>query len=158
MLTADHLRHLYNYHFAMNRKLWDYSVLPLTEEQFTRRLEYSVGSIRNQVVHLLNIDDRWFAGLRGETVPGFLNPVYFNKRPKIREMWDGVEAKMQDYLTNLTDDMLPQPYADIPMQVWQVLLHVVNHATDHRAQTLAMLHGMGAPTFPQDYAIWLLRK
>jgi hypothetical protein len=26
---------------------------------------------------------------------------------------------------------------------WQVLVHVVNHGTDHRAQTLAMLHGAG---------------
>lgn len=158
MINTAHVHNLYAYHFAMNRKLWDYSVMALTEEQFTRRLEYSVGSIRNQVVHLLNIDDRWFCGLRGQPVPGFLNPVYFNKRPKIREMWDEVEGKMQAYLATLTDEMLPQPYDDGRMAVWQVLLHIVNHGTDHRAQTLAMLHGIGALTFPQDYAIWLMRK
>ncbi len=51
-------RNLYDYHFALNRKLWDEWLVPLTDEQFTRKVEYSVGSVRNQVVHLLNIDDR----------------------------------------------------------------------------------------------------
>jgi uncharacterized damage-inducible protein DinB len=30
------------------------------------------------------------------------------------------------------------------------MLHVLNHATDHRAQVLAMLHTMEANTFAQD--------
>jgi uncharacterized damage-inducible protein DinB len=30
--------------------------------------------------------------------------------------------------------------------VLQILLHLVKHGTDHRAQTLAMLHTLGAET------------
>lgn len=157
-MNADDIRDLYAYHFAMNRKLWDDSVMTLTDEQFTQRLEYSVGSIRNQVVHLFNIDDRWFAGLRREEVPGFINPVYLHKRAVIRAQWDVVEGKMRAYLSGLTDAMMREPYDDGALHVWQVLVHIVNHATDHRAQTLAMLHALGAPTFPQDYAIWLMRR
>jgi uncharacterized damage-inducible protein DinB len=33
---------------------------------------------------------------------------------------------------------------------WQVLSHLVNHGTDHRAQVLRALHELGAPTFSQD--------
>ena len=37
----------------------------------------------------------------------------------------------------------------------QTLLHMINHGTDHRAQTLAMMHGMGAETIAQDYSKYL---
>jgi len=39
--------------------------------------------------------------------------------------------------------------------VAETLLHVVNHGTDHRAQILAMLHGMGAPTVAQDLLFYM---
>ena len=155
-MNADAFRHLYDYHFTINRSIWDRCIVPLTDEQFTRKVEYSVGSVRNHVVHMLNIDDRWFCGLRGEEIPGFLNVVYFHKRAIIRERWDGVEAKMRTYLDGLRDEMLSdQPFLAIdndPIRLWQVLLHVVNHGTDHRAQLLMLLNQIGVKTFPQDYA------
>jgi uncharacterized damage-inducible protein DinB len=161
-MNANDFRHLYEYHFTLNRKLWNECVMPLTNEQFTQKIDYSVGSVRNQVVHMSNIDDRWFSGLRGEEVPGFANPVHFTKREVIRENWDGVEAKMRQYLENLTDDMLQsQPFlekdGDI-LRLWQILLHVVNHGTDHRAQLLVMLNQLGIKTFPQDYIFFAWGK
>ena len=40
---------------------------------------------------------------------------------------------------------------------WQVLLHVVNHGTDHRGQILRILHDFGAPTFDQDLMGYLVQ-
>jgi uncharacterized damage-inducible protein DinB len=150
-MNADSFRHVYEYHFTINRKIWDTYIVPLTDEQFTQKVEYSVGSVRNQVVHMLNIDDRWFSGLRGVEVPGFLNPVHYAKRDKIRAKWDEVEHNMRAYLAGLRDDMLfTEPFED-SVQLWQVLFHVLNHGTDHRAQLLAVLNKLGAKTAPQDY-------
>ena len=117
-----------------------------------------MGSIRNQVVHMLNIDDRWFSGLRAEPLPGFINPVYYAKKDKIRAKWDEVEARMRAYLGDLRDDMLFQhPFGD-DMQLWQVLIHVANHGTDHRAQLLRLLNEAGIKTFPQDYFFYMIGK
>ncbi len=158
-MNADAFRHLYEYHFTANRKIWDRGVMALSDAQFTQKVEYSVGSVRNQVVHMLNIDDRWFCGLRSVTIPGFLNPVYYARRAVIREKWDDVEATMRAYLADLSDDKLDsQPFLTIdndPIRLWQVLLHVVNHGTDHRAQLLALLHALGVKTFAQDYAYFI---
>lgn len=156
-MNADDFRAYYDYHFTLNRRIWNESVMTLTDEQFLQQVDYSVGSVRNQMTHLMNIDDRWFSGLRGEEVPGFTNPVYYPNREKIRAEWDTIEAKMQDYLAKLTDEKLGSDYDEI-LKVWQILLHVLNHGTDHRAQTLAILGRLGAPTFPQDYFIYLMRK
>ncbi len=151
-MNADYFRKLYAYHIATNRKIWERSIITLTDEQFVQKIDYSLGSVRNQVVHLMSVDERWFAGLRNVDVPHFKNPVHYPKRPKIRTTWDAIEAEMQTCLQQLDNATLTQPYPDIEdMQVWEVLLHVANHGTDHRAQILAGLAQLGAPTFPQDY-------
>jgi uncharacterized damage-inducible protein DinB len=156
-MNADAFRQLYDYHFAANRRLWESSVAPLTDAQFRQKLPYSLGSVRNQIVHMLNIDDRWFCGLRGLAVPGILNPVYFGTAAKVRERWDQVEADMRDYLARLDDAELERPL-DPHAAVWQVLFHVLNHGTDHRAQVLAMLAQLGVSGYAQDYYLYLLGK
>jgi uncharacterized damage-inducible protein DinB len=39
--------------------------------------------------------------------------------------------------------------------VWQVLIHVVNHGTDHRAQILRILHDFGLKTTSQDFIFYV---
>lgn len=154
-MNADAFRHLYGYHFTANRNLWNKSIMRLSDEQFVHTADYSVGSLRNQVVHLMSVDDRWFSALRNVEVPDFLNPADYPLREKIRTEWDAIEANMQEYLATLQDDMLfTQPFVHLngePTQLWQVLIHVVNHATDHRAQINVLLDKLGCPTTPQDY-------
>ncbi len=157
-MNADAFRQLYEYHFAINRKIWDRCIVPMPQELFIQKEDYSVGSVRNQVVHLLNIDERWFSGLRGEPLPGFINPVYYAKKDKIRAKWDQVEADMRAYLDALTDDRIDaHPFND-DLTVWQVLIHVAYHGMDHRAQMLALLNRLGVETFPQDFFFSLIGK
>ncbi|NOK62014.1 MAG: hypothetical protein GFH23_1086650n1, partial [Chloroflexi bacterium AL-N1] len=44
---------------------------------------------------------------------------------------------------------------DKDLVLWQVLLHVVNHGTDHRAQLLRLLHDLGVRTTSQDYIFYV---
>jgi uncharacterized damage-inducible protein DinB len=156
-MNPDHFRQLYEYHFAANHRLWERCILGLTAEQFRRQLPYSLGSVRNQVVHMMNMEDRWFCGLRGEEVPSILNPVYFGTAAKVRERWDAVEVDMRAYLARLDAAELARPF-DEKAAVWQVLFHVLNHGTDHRAQTMAMLAQLGIKGFPQDYYLHLIGR
>jgi uncharacterized damage-inducible protein DinB len=159
-MNADDFRHLYEYHFTINHKIWDQCIMPLTDEQFTRSSAYSIGSVRNQVVHMMNIDERWFGGLRGLPLPDFIDPESLPERQVIRQKWDAVEADMRAYLETLRDDHIrSQPFlaqSSDPMYLWQVLIHVANHGTDHRAQLLALLDQLGIKTFPQDYFFFLI--
>jgi uncharacterized damage-inducible protein DinB len=154
-MNADAFRYLYDYHFSENRKIWNAFVMPLSDEQFTQRVDYSVGSVRNQIVHMISCDNTWFTELRGLVPPDFLNPDEFTDRGKLRAHWDALEQDMRGYLAKLRDDMLftkPIPFEeDKDLIVWQVLLHVVNHGTDHRAQLLRLLNDLGVKTGPQDF-------
>lgn len=67
---------------------------------------------------------------------------------------------MRAYLAALQDETLDsrpiqEPDEDKDLIVWQALLHVVNHGTDHRAQLLRSLHGLGLQTSSQDYIFYV---
>jgi uncharacterized damage-inducible protein DinB len=161
-MNADAFRHFYEYHFTENRKIWYACTASLTPEQFTREVGYSHGSVRNQIVHLISADDTWFSALRGFEVPEPLDPAGFDSLPSIRAHWDRVEQRMREYLANLHDEMLyekPFPEGeDKDLILWQVLLHVANHGTDHRAQILRMLNDLGVKTTSQDYIFFIFEN
>jgi uncharacterized damage-inducible protein DinB len=152
-MNPDAFRHVYGYHFAENRVVWEHAS-SLSEEQFARDAAYSVGSVRDQIVHLISADDVWFSQLRGvePTTPA----AGLGDRAAIRAQWDEVERQARDYLAALRDEMLfGKPFPDHPedkdLVLWQVLLHVANHGTDHRAQVLRALNDLGVQTRSQDY-------
>jgi uncharacterized damage-inducible protein DinB len=107
----------------------------------------------------VNVDNAWFSGLRGIESSEALDPADSEDRKIIRAYWDNVEQNMRDYLAALRDDMLfEKPFADgedKDLILWQVLLHVVNHGTDHRAQLLRLLNDLGVKTGPQDYIFYV---
>ena len=157
-MNANAFRHFYDYHFSENRKTWDRYVTTLTDEQFTQHAAYSRGSVRDQILHLISCDDLWFSGLRGVEIPEDLTPENFQDRESIRAHWDNVEQTMREYLAKLRDDMLfekPLEGEDKDLIVWQVLLHVANHGTDHRAQLLRQLNDLGVETTYQDYIFYV---
>jgi uncharacterized damage-inducible protein DinB len=158
-MNANAFRHLYDYHFAENRKLWGY-IMQLTPEQFTQPVNYSHGSVRDQIVHLMEVDEVWFSELQGIQPSEALPPVISNDRSIIRLHWDNVEQNMREYLAELRDDILfdtpiTEPDEDKDLIVWQVLLHVANHGTDHRAQLLRLLNDLGVETSYQDYIFYV---
>jgi len=158
-MNANAFRHLSDYHFAENRKVWDY-VTSLSLEQFTQNVNYSHGSVRDQIVHLIDAEDVWFSELRDVQPSEPLPPADSDDREIIREHWDRVEQNMRAYLAELRDEMLfdkpiKEPEEDKDLIVWQVLLHVANHATDHRAQLLRILHDLGVETTYQDYIFYV---
>lgn len=159
-MNAAALRHFYEYHLTENRKLWDRYVSQLSPEQFMQAVDYSHGSVRDQIVHLMSVDDSWFSQLRGVEFPEPLPVATVDDREMIRAQWDKVEQTMREYLANLRDDMLftkpiKEPEEDRPLSVWQVLLHGVNHGTDHRAQLLRLLNDLGVETTSQDYIFYV---
>lgn len=151
-------RHFYNYHFAQNRQLLDDYVAQLSAEQFVQAVDYSLGSVRNQLVHMISVDEAWFSGLRGGEFPEPLDPNQFPDLATLRAYWANIEAMMRDYLANLQDaDLQTKPLdgEDANLIVWQVLLQVVNHGTDHRAQILRLCHDFGIKTSSQDYIFYV---
>jgi len=114
-------------------------------------------------VYVIGADERWFARIQG--IPLLDYPAYETHTTKasVRTRWDETEKNIMAYLDMLTDADLSRVVSfDAPQYggiqtytVWEIVLHVFNHGTDHRAQILAMLHQIGAPTLDQGLtAYW----
>lgn len=158
-MIADAIRQLYEYHFAENRSLWTRYIVGLPQDQFVKPSAYSMGSVRDQLVHLMSVDASWFSGLRGIDMPDMLNPAHFDDRDMLRARWDTIEQEMRAYLATLRDEMLfTKPFVyeeDRELTIWHALMQVINHGTDHRAQILRLLHDLGVKTGPQDYIFYV---
>jgi uncharacterized damage-inducible protein DinB len=159
MPAIDLVRTFIEYHVAMSRKVWD-SIDQLTDDEFLADDSYSRGSIRNLMVHLCHTDLRWLTGLKNLPDPGGSMKQYeeYLDRASVRAYWESVSAQLADYVNHLDEAALHQNPDDIPGPRWEVLLHLVNHGTDHRSTILQRLHECGAPTFDQDFIIWLAQK
>ena len=159
-MDAEAIRHFYGYHITENRALWERYVTRLTAEQFTQPLAYAHGSVRDQLLHLMDVDDVWFSELQGVEPLEPAPPAQGDDRQPLRARWDTIEQRMRAYLAALQNEALhtqpiQEPEEDRPLRVWQVLLHVVNHGTDHRAQLLRSLHDLGLETRSQDYIFYV---
>lgn len=159
-MNANAFRHFYEYHFTENRKIWDSYIASLPYEQFIQDVGYSHGSVREQIIHLMSVDEVWFSELQGVEPSESLASTNFDDRENIRSTWDYIEKRMRNFLAELRDismfeTPIKEPDEDKDLIVWQVLLHVVNHGTDHRAQLLRFLNDLGVKTESQDYIFYV---
>ena len=160
-MNADYFRTLYRYNYGIQQQLWD-SALTLTDAQFTQEWDYSIGSLRNHFVHVTRVDQRWFDRIKGGPLSARLEYADFPTAASIYALWQPIKDDILAYVDALDDAALDRVVEyDLPDRggvhrnaVWEIMAHVVNHNTDHRAQMLRLLHDLGAPTFEQDFIIY----
>ena len=157
-MDASAIRRLLHYHYGMFERVWE-CAQDLTADQIVAESDYSFGSLRNHFVHCMNVDGRWLARLKGGAPPPRLNPSDYADQDALRDQWEQVCQRVLAYVDSLTELDLNE---SVPVELegrdlearrfrrWEILLHVANHGTDHRAQILARLHELGAETIEQD--------
>jgi len=165
-MRAAEIRTLFEYGYWAFDRTWE-CVMQLNDDQFVQELGYSRGSIRNQVVHMMSATGRWIVRLQGGTPGPHLANEAFPTRALARAKWDELRGEALAYLGRLSDSdldgvfhwSLPDRGAEAENARWEILLHVVNHSTDHRAQVLAMLNQQfGLPTPEQDLVFYLRER
>ncbi len=128
----------------------------LTEAERTRDFATADKSVLGTLLHLFAADRIWLRRLRGESASSFLN--------EDERRWDLLEAEWpplwqawQDWAFSVQDDGARRPVRYFDLQgnpseqpVWQIVLHVVNHATHHRGQVAGFLRAMGHRPPPLD--------
>jgi uncharacterized damage-inducible protein DinB len=157
MSNLDLVYNYIDYHCAMMRRVLE-SAAQISNEQFLLDDAYSRGSIRNLIVHIVSTDRRWVAGLKNLPDVGHLNFEDYPNCESVRSVFEQVAQELTEYVASLSDADLEEFPTDIPNPRWQILLHMANHGTDHRATILQKLTAWGAPTFDQDFIVWLWKS
>lgn len=163
-MNPDSIRRLYGYSYWASERVWA-CIMQLTDAQFTEDTGYSSGSIRNHVVHMMSAEQRWMQRLQGEEITPLLAFDDYPTREAAKARWDTVKAEILDYIHSLDQKQLDEPIhwevqsrnMSYTHHRWELLLHVANHATDHRAQILALLNQhFNIQTVEQDMLFYLI--
>ena len=151
-MSIDDLRVLVDYHYWARDRLLQ-AVDALTPEQFTRDMGNSFRSIRDTLVHLYFAEWVWHMRWQGTSPVGPPFPSEtFADVEAIRQVWAEHEAKMRAFVEGLGPDGTTRviDYTNLAGErssaaMWQMVQHVVNHASYHRGQVTTMLRQLGAP-------------
>jgi uncharacterized damage-inducible protein DinB len=142
MTSAETCLHL-RYSAWASRKLVD-AVLVLPDGVVEKPVGISHGSLLGTLAHILWADWLWFTRVvEPMEQPGSTREALETIWPGLQDRWvawaeRASDAEMQrvvEYKSILDGRMARTP-------AWQIVLHVVNHATLHRGQVMGMLRQM----------------
>ena len=165
-MRPNEIRTFFDYNFWAFERVWE-CISKISNEQFVEEIDYSTGSIRNIVVHIMSAANRWVRRLQGIEIPSHLAFEDFDTLSKTKAKWDELRKEFLDYVNSLNQEQLDEiTHWELPARGlklnnprWELLLHVANHATDHRAQILAILHHhFHVRTVEQDMILYLAEQ
>jgi uncharacterized damage-inducible protein DinB len=154
-VSADTLRAHLDYTAWASRRLLD-AAAQLTPEDLTRDFKTSDKTVLDTLVHTFAADRAWFHRVQGNPRSTFID-AEDRDFAGLQQAWPALHQKWADWAAPLTDqqaltvlsyrDLSGNPHAD---PIWQIVLHVVNHATHHRGQVSGFIRSMGHIPPPLD--------
>ena len=150
-MLIEALRTSYDYSHWATERILDVAAA-LTTEQLNAPGNAGHGSIRETLLHLISTQQSWVSWWDGslslgEALAYRLDPAAYPDLAAVRAAWESVEAQTFRFLDGLTDEDTQRAYeAQLPWGLppttfilWQMMLHVANHGTQHRSEVAAML-------------------
>jgi uncharacterized damage-inducible protein DinB len=135
----------------------------LSPDQFVAPTGGSYGSLRGTLAHTLSAEWIWrmrFA--EGESPSAKLAESDFSTLEDLRQRWQTEERAMRGFLAGLDNDDLQRvvhyhstkgrPHQNI---LWQLLVHLANHGTQHRSEAAVVLTEFGASPGDLDFIVYL---
>jgi len=147
-MTAQEVRTHIGYSGWASRKVLE-AALALPPEDRAKAMSVSHESIANTLAHIYFGDAIWFSRIADPSYPvpphDALPSLDF-----VIEEWPRLQAKWEAWASGVTDSDLARQVAfksrfigNAGLPAWQIVVHVVNHATLHRGQIVGMLRQLG---------------
>jgi uncharacterized damage-inducible protein DinB len=162
-MNIQDIRALYDYTNWANHLILDAAATVSVEEQLRDR-GVSHQSLHGTLLHMLFAEWVWLERWRGNSPSAPLRAEDFPDLAAIRNYWRQIEAERAEFLAGLTDESLQAnlTYKDIAGNEYHnplglLMQHVVNHATLHRGQVVAMIRQLGSKPPATDFLFFFRR-
>lgn len=149
MISADYVRTLFAYSSWATTRVLD-TAERLAPEQLRAPALAGLPPILDTLAHTLGAEVIWRQRWEGQSPRVVLSPADLPTLAALRERWAAEGAALQARLDALDDQALARSisYSDtkgrpFTTPLWQILAHLANHGTQHRAEAAAMLTALG---------------
>jgi uncharacterized damage-inducible protein DinB len=140
-------RALFEYTRWANRRLFDpVAALPAGEAEREIGTQFSFPTLKGMLAHILGAEVIWLQRWQGESPTAILKGKDFPDLASLRARWDEQDAKMEAFLTSLTEADLSREIhyrstkgEPFRLTLWALMQHVANHGTHHRSEVATML-------------------
>lgn len=153
-MTAEEARTHLRYSRWASSRLLD-AAMKLDHDQLHREMNVSHKTIFDTLAHIHMADRAWLQRVTGSEI---------KQEQPLEAAWPEIQARWAEWSEVLQDSDLPRVIAykdrrgnSHESALWQIVLHVVNHATLHRGQVMAMFRQIGVQP-PQTDLIFYYRE
>jgi uncharacterized damage-inducible protein DinB len=133
-----------------------------SEEELHARSPSSGQSIHATLVHIASAEQIWRLRCQGDSPTRLLVPEDCPTLPEFLEVWEAEQRAMRDFAAGITDEELAATIhyqntkgAPFEQKLWQILAHVINHGTQHRAEAAYLLTELGYSPGDVDLIVFL---
>jgi uncharacterized damage-inducible protein DinB len=158
MNAKEYIRQVYDYSYWANHRYFAVAE-GLTGEQLHKMQGHSWGDVHAMFVHMMSSEWVWLQRWHGASPKAHLSKEDFPPLASVKERAGQIEAEMRAFIEAQTEETLQSviTYSNFSgetfhVPLWQMLMHVANHATHHRGELAAMFALMDVP-HPEEEAI-----
>jgi uncharacterized damage-inducible protein DinB len=132
----------------------------LTSEELTRDLKVSHESFLKTLQHIYYADRIWLSRITARQQQ-FMDPDPGPMLDDLKTVWPPIIAELRAFVEIASEETLASALVtgdEYAVAHWKVILHVVNHATLHRGQLMAMLRQLGHVPPSTDILFFYLQQ
>lgn len=160
MTTIDAIRMLYAYSAWANGRVLD-SAAKLDTETFLAAQPPNGDSAGRLLSHVMWAQWLWLSRWGGIAPPPRIDAAYADAS-SLRDRWRRVQRHTETFLMDLDDGAIEREISYVnsageawTYPLWQQLLHVANHATQHRSEAAAILTSVGHSPGQLDLLVYV---
>ncbi len=132
----------------------------LSNDEFIRPVtpDPGWGNLRGILAHTLDVEFGWRSVLQSQDADIILGADDFPDVTSLVVRWEVEKAAWFDFLAGSDDESLNAGYGDDPEnspKVWQVIMHVMMHGVQHRAEAATFLTALGHSPGELDFAVFM---
>jgi uncharacterized damage-inducible protein DinB len=152
-MTSQALQSLIDYHYWARDRVLD-ATAALDIEEFVRPRGSSFSSIRDTLAHTYFAEWVWYSRWQGQFPTEMPSATQFENLDALRRRWAELEVQFRAFTAPMSDQDVARVLeyrlfsgVTSTAPIWQMVQHVVNHASYHRGQVTTMLRqaGVSAP-------------
>jgi len=162
-MNVSYFSTLYDYDYWANERILR-AAENVSAAQFVAATE-SRWSLRKTLVHTMSAEWLWLSRWRGISPTAGLSEGDFPTVESVRTRWHAGKQDMRAFQAALNDEGLKRvvQYTDtrgqsLAFPLWQLMAHVVNHGTQHRAEAAALLTDWGYSPGNMDLTVFLQER